>query len=242
MQPIAILGFPRIDQVGPLGVALVIAFLVLSLGVHEAAHAWMAWKRGDSTAKDLGRLTLNPIAHIDPVMTVALPAIVYVLSGFVFGGARPVPVNPNRLRSPLRDMSLVALAGPASNVVLAILFLAIYKVFVYTGFYVGAAEFPRARQEQLLPLVLGAAVTFNVLLAIFNLVPIPPLDGSRVMAWILPAPLRESYVGLERLGMMLIFFLIFFFPPFQKLLFDSMLVLYRFTEWITSPIDSMLAT
>ncbi len=219
-----------------------IAFLVLSLGIHEAAHAWVAWKCGDSTAKDLGRLTLNPIAHIDPVMTIALPAIVYLLSGFVFGGARPVPVNPNRLRKPLRDMSLVALAGPASNVLLAILFLSIYKVFAYTGFYVGAADHVHDRQQQLLPLVLGAAVTFNVLLAIFNLMPIPPLDGSRVMAWILPAPLRESYVGLERLGMLLIFFLIFFFPPFQKLLIESMLFLYRFTEWVTSPIDNLLAS
>jgi Zn-dependent protease len=222
-------------------VALVIAFLVLSLGVHEAAHAWMAWKRGDSTAKDLGRMTLNPIAHVDPVMTIALPAIVYLLSGFVFGGARPVPVNPTRLRSPLRDMSLVALAGPASNVLLAILFLAVYKVFVYTGLYVGAADSLRGREDQLLPLVLGASVMFNVLLAVFNLLPIPPLDGSRVMAWILPAQLRESYVGLERMGMFLIFALIFFFPPFQRLLFGAMSSLYQMVDWLTFPIDELLA-
>ena len=104
-------------------IALGIAFLILSLGVHEAAHAYVADRCGDGTAREEGRLTLNPMAHIDPFMTIILPLILFMTSGFIFGGARPVPVNPMRLRHPLRDMSFVALAGPASNLVLALVLL-----------------------------------------------------------------------------------------------------------------------
>ena len=225
--------FPRYELLGPLGAGLVIAFLVISLGIHEAAHGWVAWKRGDPTAKDLGRITLNPLPHIDPIMTILLPLLLLATTGFVFGGARPVPVNAARLKKPLRDMMLVALAGPLSNVCLAIVFLAAYKVFVKYGLYANAADTLVARQSQLLPLVLSATVLFNVLLAVFNMVPIPPLDGSRVMAWLLPAQLRESYVGLERIGMILIFFLIFGVPAFQRILWEGMLVVYEFAEFAT---------
>lgn len=180
-------------------IALGIAFLILSLGVHEAAHAYVADRCGDGTAREEGRLTLNPMAHIDPFMTIILPLILFMTSGFIFGGARPVPVNPMRLRHPLRDMSLVALAGPASNLVLALLFSVAWKSMVYWGGMPTSALAPR---------VMEMALTFNLILAIFNMIPIPPLDGSRVMAYLLPNHLREPYVSLERFGLMIVLLLV----------------------------------
>jgi Zn-dependent protease len=195
--------------------ALVIAFLVISLGIHEAAHAWVADLCGDSTAKDLGRITLNPIAHIDPFQTVLLPAMLYILSGgqMIFGGAKPVPVSYHRLRHPLRDMALVAIAGPASNFVQAIVFIVALKFAVYVGGY---------ERGQLLPEVLVQSANLNLLLAVFNLLPIPPLDGSRVMAWLLPTTLREPYVALERVGLLLVMAFIYFVPGTMSLVVGGM--------------------
>ncbi len=208
----------------PLGIALVLVLLVLSLGVHEAAHAWVAWKCGDSTAKDLGRITLNPIAHIDPFMTILLPAfLLYTSNGHsFFGGAKPVPVNFNRLRHPWRDMSLVALAGPFSNLVLAAFFWTLCHFFVRTGWYNGAAEFPIARQSDLLPEVLASATVYNLLLTVFNLVPIPPLDGSRVMAYLLPSAMRQHYTAIGQYGLLIVFALIYKYPPFNAFIGDTM--------------------
>lgn len=217
-------------------IALVIAFLIMSLALHEVAHGWVALQRGDTTARDLGRITLNPLAHVDPIMTVILPAFLYWRFGFVFGGARPVPVNPNNLRHPLRDMVLVAIAGPGTNLILAVVFMLVYKVSVTFGAYPGAAATPGMRQQDLLPQVMQDCMWFNVLLAVFNMLPIPPLDGSRVMTWILPAPLRAPYVGLERLGMLVIFGLIFFFPPFQRFLLDSISQVAGFLDVMTGGI------
>lgn len=190
----------------PLEIGLVIAFLVLSLALHEVAHGWTALKCGDPTARDLGRLSLNPIVHIDPVWTIVVPLVTFMTSGFIFGGAKPVPVDYRRLRSPLRDMSLVAAAGPLTNLLLAVVFMVGWKAAVYLGPY---------ETNQLLPRVLNQAAFFNVLLFIFNLIPIPPLDGSRIMTWLLPSGLRYSYASLERIGMLLIVMLLFFVPPFQ---------------------------
>lgn len=204
----------------PVELVLGLILLVISLGIHEAAHAWVAWKCGDSTARDLGRITLNPIPHIDPFMTLILPAMLFYFSGgrMMFGGAKPVPVNFHRLRHPWRDMSLVAIAGPASNLILAALFVVLYKFFVTTGFYNGAAEIMDDRGGDLLPRVLGGAAASNVVLAVFNMVPIPPLDGSRVMAWLLPENLRPSYVALERFGMLIVFGLLYL-PVFSRYLY-----------------------
>lgn len=184
-------------MLSPLAIALIVAFVILSLGIHEAAHAWVASLRGDDTAKREGRLTLNPVPHIDPVMTILVPALLaWSTAGkFIFGGARPVPVNYYNLKRPMTDMALVAIAGPLSNFLLAIVFLAIEK---YLEWEVGMD--PRA----LAPTVMGRVALTNIILAIFNLIPIPPLDGSRVMAWLLPSSLRETYVGLERFGMLII--------------------------------------
>jgi Zn-dependent protease len=213
--------FPRLSGVG---IALVICFLVISLGLHEAAHGWVAWKRGDSTAHDLGRISLNPLVHIDPMMTVVVPTLLYMTTGFIFGGAKPVPVVSERLRKPLRDMMLVALAGPGTNFLLALVFLTIYKAVLVTGLYT---------PKQLLPQVMYASAMFNVLLAVFNLIPIPPLDGSRVMAWVLPEPLRRPYVSLERVGLILIVALIFFVPAFQAVLFSGIRQAMELVNFLT---------
>ncbi|MCP3915393.1 MAG: site-2 protease family protein [bacterium] len=180
---------------------LIVAFLILSLGIHEAAHAWVANLCGDSTAKNLGRMTLNPIVHIDLFMTILLPAILLLSgSGFLFGGAKPVPVNPHNLRKPLRDMMFVAIAGPLSNVILAVVFMFIFRILV---FQVGMDS------NALAPKVMYASMYVNLILAIFNMLPVPPLDGSRVMAYVLPSSLREQFVSLERFGMIIVFALLF---------------------------------
>jgi Zn-dependent protease len=205
-----------------IGVALVIALLVVSLGIHEAAHGWVALQCGDTTARDLGRITLNPLPHIDPFMTILLPAVTYMAGGIFFGGAKPVPVNYFNLRKPLRDMALVAIAGPASNFFLAAFFFLCRKVVVEK---LGWLE-----EDLLGDMVLRKAVFFNLLLSAFNLLPIPPLDGSRVMTWLLPKGLREGYAGLERIGLYLVFIFIYLVPGVNQLIWDTMEFMARGIE------------
>jgi len=219
------LAFTLLPELPPVGIALVVVLIVISLGVHEAAHGWTALQCGDTTARDLGRISLNPIVHIDPFMTIVLPVITMLTVHFPFGGAKPVPVAFHRLRKPYRDMALVALAGPASNVLLAILFMFVWKVLVQNGVW---------RGDDLGSGVMQWVIYFNVLLAAFNMVPIPPLDGSRIMAWLLPPGLREPYVALERIGLLLVFGVFFLVPSFQIFLFRSMAVLWEAIAWIVS--------
>jgi Zn-dependent protease len=203
----------------------VIALLVISLGIHEAAHGWVALQRGDTTARDLGRITLNPIPHIDPFMTIVLPTISFFMSGFIFGGAKPVPVYYYNLRSPLRDMALVALAGPGSNFLLAVFFALCWKATLHFGVWDQGALGPR---------VLEAAVYFNLLLSAFNLLPIPPLDGSRVMTWLLPSGLREGYASLERFGLLILIGLLVLVPPVSTLIRETIGVMAGWVDAITS--------
>jgi len=144
----------------------------------------------------MGRLTLNPVAHIDPVMTILVPVVLVATTGFAFGGAKPVPVSYHRLRSPLRDMMFVALAGPISNVLLA---------FVFGFAFYACGVFLDMDTRSLAMRVLAASIQFNLILAVFNMIPIPPLDGSRVLAFFLPRDLREPYVRLETFGMLIVF-------------------------------------
>ncbi|MFT7484404.1 MAG: Zn-dependent protease [Candidatus Paceibacteria bacterium] len=202
---------------------LSLGFLILSLGIHEASHAFAAWRCGDSTAKDMGRMTLDPIPHIDPIMTILVPAVMFMTTGMMFGGAKPVPVSYHRLRNPLRDMMIVALAGPVSNFLLAILFLAVWKVLVFQ-FDFGVKEI--AVQ------VMAASVRWNLLLAAFNMIPVPPLDGSRVMTWLLPPSMREGYNSLERFGILLVFGLLWL-PPVKSLLWGAMDAMLTFAEFLT---------
>jgi len=164
--------------------------LLFSLSFHESAHAWAALRMGDDTAARQGRISLNPLVHIDPVGTVLLPLIMFVSSGSpLFGWAKPTPYNPANFR---RDRTLssghvlIAGAGPLSNLVLAVLFTAVLFLVLQL------AEIHSGTHPAVMILVAG--VQINVLLAVFNLVPLPPLDGSKVAAWGLPRPLGDAYV------------------------------------------------
>jgi Zn-dependent protease len=154
-----------------------IAIVLLSLTVHEAAHAWTADRLGDPTARLLGRVSLNPLVHIDPIGTVLLPLIAAVSNFPIIGWAKPVPVNTSRLGHPRRDFMLVAAAGPASNLVLALIAAVLFQVVPAPGF--------AARGQLDFVDVLFMAATINIFLAVFNLVPIPPLDGGNVLAGLL---------------------------------------------------------
>jgi len=214
----------------PVSIVLLVVLLVVSLGIHEAAHAWVALKCGDTTARDLGRITINPVPHIDPFMTILLPMmLIYFNAGFLFGGAKPVPVAFHRLRNPWRDMSLVAIAGPLSNFLLAILFMLIYKLAVSFGGYDNYR--PGSQDYQLLTAVMWWSVYFNLTLAAFNLIPIPPLDGSRIMAWLMPESARRTYIQIERYGLLVIMGLIYLgafrhiLGPMVNSMFDFVLFL-----------------
>lgn len=186
---------------GPVQIGI-FAVLILSLSVHEAAHAWAADRLGDSTARLLGRLTLNPLAHIDPFLSVILPAALWFGSGgrFLFGGGKPVPVDVTRLRRPTRDWALVSLAGPASNLVLVALFTLILLLF---------GKFNILSPWQDGWKIVEGGILVNLLLAAFNMLPVPPLDGSRVLAYFLPREARYRYLSLERHGFLLLLAIIF---------------------------------
>ncbi|TBV83366.1 MAG: site-2 protease family protein [Desulfobulbaceae bacterium] len=176
--------------------------LLFAITVHEVAHGWMARRLGDPTAMMLGRLTLNPIKHIDPVGTLLVPGILLVLgTGFVFGWAKPVPVNQRNLRNPNRDMMLVSAAGPLSNLLMALLWGLVAKVGVIL-----AGAIPMLG----LPLVYmgGAGILINLVLMVLNLLPIPPLDGSRIVSGLLPPGLADQYNRLESVGFIILLVLL----------------------------------
>ncbi|SFV81003.1 FIG004556: membrane metalloprotease [hydrothermal vent metagenome] len=171
--------------------------VLFAITVHETAHGWVASKLGDHTARMMGRLTLNPIKHIDPVGTILVPALLYLSSaGFLFGWAKPVPINFSALRSPKRDMLWVALAGPGVNLLMAIGWLIIVAI-------ANTLNIP------FLVLMGGAGIFVNLLLAIFNLLPIPPLDGGRVISSLLPGRLAYQYDQLEPYGLFILVGLLF---------------------------------
>lgn len=178
-------------------IAVLVFVLFPAVILHEYAHGWVAYRRGDATAKLAGRLTLNPIRHVDPVGTILIPAMLLALrlmgkDVFIFGWAKPVPVNFWRLRNPKRDMIGVGLAGPAVNIFLAVLFSQVLK------FDLSAAAYQ----------FVSAGVYINLLLAVFNMVPIPPLDGSRLVMGLLPDPLAQRYGRLEPYGIFIVVVLI----------------------------------
>jgi Zn-dependent protease len=175
--------------------------LLLAITVHEVAHGWMALRRGDTTAQAQGRLSLNPLRHIDPIGTVLVPALLAVFGGFIFGWAKPVPVNYHRLRQPKRDMALVALAGPGAN-----LLMALGWALVATIGHGAQAALPWLGEPLMAMGVAGVDV--NIMLGVLNLVPIPPLDGSRVLVGVLPDRFGLAMARLEPYGLILLVLLL----------------------------------
>jgi Zn-dependent protease len=175
--------------------AYLLPIVLVSLTLHELAHAWVAYRLGDPTAKEQGRLTLNPIVHIDPIGTATF-VVTYLIAGLPFGWARPVPVDPRNFKRPLEGMALVAVAGPLMNFVLALVCLALFRHGGFSGTVLDALEI---------------GYTVNVVLGIFNLLPIPPLDGSRIVGVLMTDAMYRRWIALDQIGMIVVFGLFFVF-------------------------------
>jgi len=170
--------------------------LLFSAVLHELAHGIVADRLGDPTPRLAGRLTLNPIPHLDPIMSVALPALlVFSGSPIIFGSAKPVPINPIHFKDPKKDMALTALAGPLTNILILVIASQLLK-FIPISYTLSP--------------ILYMVVLYNLMLAIINLIPIPPLDGSKIIASFLPSETAYSYLSIERYGIFILFFLLMF--------------------------------
>ena len=189
--------------------------ILFALTFHEFAHAWSAKKLGDPTAENMGRLSLNPLVHLDPTGTIMI--FITVMSGFGIGWAKPVPVDPQNLRNPRRDMLWIALAGPVSNLILAFVFTAIFTSLT-----------PAEGLTNLFRQMLLIGISINLILAIFNMIPIPPLDGSKILMGLLPEEQARQYSQVEMYGPMLLIGLI---------VADQMLGLGIIRTWISIPMN-----
>jgi len=209
----------------PAIVVAIVCIAIVSITSHEAAHGFVADRLGDPTARRQGRLTLNPIPHIDPFFTILLP-LVLILSGtgIVFGGAKPVPVDVSRLRNPRRDWALVGAAGPAMNVAIAVGLAVVLSVLAHLGIASASSGVTE---------VLAAGIFINTLLAVFNLLPIPPLDGSRVFQYFLSGETLGLYRRLDRYGLLIVLVLVLFVPPVQRMIVDG---IFGLTDMVTLPL------
>lgn len=185
---------------GVLNLVIILIVILFSMVLHELAHGLVAYWLGDDTAKDDGRLTLNPAKHIDPVMSILVPVLLFMTGGPIFGGAKPVPVNTRRLKFGAWGMALVAVAGPITNFLIALIS---FLVGYWTGWlYVGG----------IVGMIFTELVFVNLGFGIFNLIPIPPLDGSRVVYALAPDVIREGMEKFEKFGIVVVMVLVVMFP------------------------------
>lgn len=190
-------------------IAIVLGVILISMTLHEAMHAFMGYFLGDSTAKDEGRLTLNPLKHIDPVMTIALPVLLAIMSGPIFGGAKPVPFNPHRVRYGEWGAAMVALAGPLTNLLIAFVAFGVGVV----GGIIEAGSSGVMVEASLVGQIVATMVFVNLGFFIFNMLPIPPLDGSRVLYALAPEAARRIMEQIERYGIMLVMLVVVLANP-----------------------------
>jgi len=184
-----------------------ILILVFSIIIHEISHGAVANYLGDPTAKYAGRLTLNPLKHLDPIGSLFLPILLILTTGRGIGWAKPVPINPYNFRDQKYGALKVAIAGPISNLAIALFFGLLLRILIYFNFTIPGIYS-----------IFSFIVSINILLAVFNLIPVPPLDGSHVLFTFLPASMRGIKIFLGQFGFIILTFLIFFFPPFFYIL------------------------
>jgi Zn-dependent protease len=202
--------------------------ILIAIPLHEAAHGFVAFLRGDRTAYMMGRVTFNPLKHIDPFGSLLLPALLWLTMGFPFGYAKPVPVDFRKLHNPKRDMIWVAAAGPGINFVLAII----------TGLLFHLVPLMPAQAQAFLFRTLINSLELNIGLALFNLIPLPPMDGGRIAVGILPRPLALPLARLERYGMLIILAVIFILPRIGQAAGMNLDIL----DWILGPPYSYVLT
>jgi Zn-dependent protease len=195
----------------PYDFILLVPVLLFSMVAHEYAHGYAALKQGDMTAYQLGRLTWNPAKHIDPFMTIILPLLLYLAHAPIFGGAKPVPVNPRNYRNFKQGDIIVSLAGITTNLIIAVLCVPLIMLL----YAIGSRVQPLAEPISILQRMLVLGIQLNVFLAAFNLIPLPPLDGSHVVKYLLPPAWSLSYQRLGRYGFFLLFLLIWFQAPLR---------------------------
>ncbi|MDH3354998.1 MAG: site-2 protease family protein [Chromatiales bacterium] len=182
-------------------IAVWIVPVLFAITVHEVAHGWVAKQLGDKTAMMLGRLTLNPIKHIDPVGTLLIPGVLLALGGFIFGWAKPVPITWENLKNPKRDVALVSVAGPLSNLIMAIFWMLVIRLSLMLGTTADSASI-------FLVYIGVAGIVINTVLMILNMLPIPPLDGGRVLGALLPGPWSWQLSRLEPYGLPILILLL----------------------------------
>jgi Zn-dependent protease len=210
---------------------LIAPVLLFSMVAHEYAHGYAALKNGDATAYQLGRLTWNPAKHIDPFMTIILPLLLFIANAPIFGGAKPVPVNPRNFRNFKRGDIIVSLAGVVTNLVIAVLCVPLIML-VHA---VGSRSDTLAGPASIFQLMLIFGIQLNIALAAFNLIPIPPLDGSHVMKYLLPPAWSLGYQRLSRYGLIIIFLLISFGRPLLMLWFSPAFALISMLQRLIIP-------
>ena len=205
----------------------VLPVLIFSIVVHEVAHAWVALQEGDDTAQSLGRITLNPVSHLDPFGSFLVPMALYFFSnGLIFGWAKPVPIDPRKFRNFRGGDIRVSLAGIVSNLILAVVFTLLVVVFIKLqgalpagastfGFLIRTARF---------------GILINLILAFFNLIPIPPLDGSHVVYHLLPRAWRAAYQQAGRYGLLVLMGLVFLYPPFFSFVLSPVFAIFDMAD------------